>query len=358
MSAWAQLSSLIKRPAVWLGGIIIAAAGTYVTSLLTPVGTFVSEKTAEISCRYHQKPIANGSQFTILVSPLGHDPDRSHTERVMRAFLGEKGFLVVPICKSLNFDFSADLQTATDAALQRASDLIKANHADLLLFGDVRERDKAVTIYAMNEHGGCDLRPKSTIIEHGDLPDDFSAKEKEELIAVSLEEIVSGCVNQLSIDWSLFAIRATKIEHFLETFPLSDDNYVQISRLYINAMRLLYSHDLVETWFTNGKNFAKKIIEELGSDNSSQIWIEYGRLLNEKFAKIHVKDDQDAAFTAFDLAINLNAKDAFAHVIRGHAYFEKGDYDSAIADYDKAISSDPKLAAAYNNRAAVYSKKG
>jgi hypothetical protein len=97
----------------------------------------------------------------------------------MHAFLGERGFLVVPICESLNFDFSADLQTATDNALQRARDLIKAKHADLLLFGDVRERDKAVTIYAMNEHGGCDLRPKPTLIEHGDLPDAFNTEEKE-----------------------------------------------------------------------------------------------------------------------------------------------------------------------------------
>jgi len=51
----------------------------------------------------------------------------------MRAFLGEKGFLVVPICESLNFDFSTDLQTATDDVLQRAREVIKARHADLLL---------------------------------------------------------------------------------------------------------------------------------------------------------------------------------------------------------------------------------
>jgi hypothetical protein len=106
MSAWTQLYSLgrsiIKRPIVWLGGILVAATGTYVTNSLTAVETFMSDKAAELSCRYRQKPIANESQFTILVSPLAHDPDRSHTERVMRAFLGEKGFLVVPICESLN----------------------------------------------------------------------------------------------------------------------------------------------------------------------------------------------------------------------------------------------------------------
>jgi hypothetical protein len=243
MSAGASLSSLIKRPVVWLGGILVAAAGTYATTnLLTPVQTFLSEKTAEKACQYRQKPISNESQFIILVSPLAHDPDRSHTERVMRAFLGEKGFLVVPICESLNFDYSTELQTTTDNALQRARDLIKTRHADLLLFGDVRERDKAVMICAMNEHGGCVLRPKPTLIEHGDLPDDFNAKEKENLIAVSLQEIQSACRNQSSINWDLFAKRMIKMENILNVLPLYQDKYSTIAIHYIDAMRFLYAN--------------------------------------------------------------------------------------------------------------------
>jgi hypothetical protein len=111
MSAWAHLYSLasswIKRPAVWLGGILAAAIGTFVTTtLLTPVQTFLSKKTAEKACEYRQKPIANDSQFTILVSPLKYDQDGSHTEKVKSAFHGEKGFLVVPICESVAFDYS------------------------------------------------------------------------------------------------------------------------------------------------------------------------------------------------------------------------------------------------------------
>jgi hypothetical protein len=78
MSAWTQLynfgSVIIKRPSAWLLGILgagaTAAATGYVTDSFNPVETFFSEKVAELSCRYRQKPIANESQFTILVSPL------------------------------------------------------------------------------------------------------------------------------------------------------------------------------------------------------------------------------------------------------------------------------------------------
>src|ERR1700730_8847096 len=62
MSSWANLynlaSSWVKRPAVWLGGFLAAAAGTYVTTnLMPPVQTFLSEKTAEKACQYRQKPV-------------------------------------------------------------------------------------------------------------------------------------------------------------------------------------------------------------------------------------------------------------------------------------------------------------
>lgn len=99
------LSAIVKRPSAWLLGVVGTVAGACVTDSLTPVKTFLFDKAAELSCQYRHKPISEESQFTILVSPLAHDPDESHTERVMRAFLGEEGFCVIPICESLNFIF-------------------------------------------------------------------------------------------------------------------------------------------------------------------------------------------------------------------------------------------------------------
>jgi hypothetical protein len=257
MSAWTQLYSLarsiIKRPVAWLGGIVVAglAAATTdnVKDFFKSAEISISEKVGDLSCRYRQKPIASESQFTILVSPLKYDPDGSHTEKVKSAFHGEKGFLVVPICESVAFDYSRDMQTTEDETLQAAKDLIKTRHADLLLFGEVRERDKAVKIWAVNESGGCDRHPKPTIIEHGDLPDDFNAEEKENLIAVSLQEIQSACRNQSSINWELFAKRMIKMENILNDFTLYKDKYSNIYIHYKNAMRFLYSNGQGDVWF-------------------------------------------------------------------------------------------------------------
>lgn len=47
-----------------------------------------------------------------------------------------------------------------------------------------------------------------------------------------------------------------------------------------------------------------------------------------------------------------------AYFNRGTAYYEKGDYDRAIADYDSAIFLDPGDADAYLNRGIAYSQKG
>ena len=118
----------------------------------------------------------------------------------MQALLSEEGFLVVPICESLNFDLLTDTQSDRADTLQRAKSLIHENQADLLLFGEVSEQGKAVLIYAVNEHGGCDLHPKPTEIKQGVLGSDFTAEEKEKLIEVSLKEIAAGCLNQASID--------------------------------------------------------------------------------------------------------------------------------------------------------------
>jgi tetratricopeptide (TPR) repeat protein len=42
---------------------------------------------------------------------------------------------------------------------------------------------------------------------------------------------------------------------------------------------------------------------------------------------------------------------------RGNVYFEKGDYDHAIADYSEAIRLDPNVAIYYSNRGMAYSNK-
>jgi hypothetical protein len=140
-------------------------------------------------------------------------------------------------------------------------DFIKARHADLLLFGEFSDQDKAVIIYAVNEHGGCDFRPKSTKLDYGVDQEDFTAKEKEKLIEVSLQEIQSACLNQSSIDWPLFAKRMAKMDMFLKHYDFSQPKTLYFAGRYIDAMRLLYQNGQGEIWFSKGEEFAKGIID-------------------------------------------------------------------------------------------------
>ncbi len=48
---------------------------------------------------------------------------------------------------------------------------------------------------------------------------------------------------------------------------------------------------------------------------------------------------------------------AIAFSNRGNAYFNKGEYDRAIAECDQAIRLDPNVAVAFGNRGAAYSAK-
>jgi hypothetical protein len=122
-------------------------------------------------------------------------------------------------------------------------------------------------IFAMNEHGGIDLHPKPTEIKQGVLGSDFTAAEKEKLIAVSLQEIQSALLGQSSIDWPLFAKRMGKMETFLKYFDLSQVNTLKFAGLYIEGTYLLYQNGQGDIWFSNGENFAKRIIDRYQGSN-------------------------------------------------------------------------------------------
>ena len=68
--------------------------------------------------------------------------------------------------------------------------------------------------------------------------------------------------------------------------------------------------------------------------------------------------EYDRAIAAYNEAIRLDPKSAFAYVSRGDAYADKGDNDRAIADFNEAIRLDPKSALAFRSRGVAYADKG
>jgi tetratricopeptide (TPR) repeat protein len=73
--------------------------------------------------------------------------------------------------------------------------------------------------------------------------------------------------------------------------------------------------------------------------------------------EFYEKDDYDNAIADFSAAIRLDPEVAVLHNSRGMAYHFKNEYDKAIADYTAAIRLDPKFANCYYNRGCAYSVK-
>ena len=74
------------------------------------------------------------------------------------------------------------------------------------------------------------------------------------------------------------------------------------------------------------------------------------------------KAEGDAAISACTAAIDSGKHEgtdlATAYIIRGNAYFHKGDHRGATQDYDEAIRHNPKNAVAFYNRGNVYNRVG
>jgi tetratricopeptide (TPR) repeat protein len=70
------------------------------------------------------------------------------------------------------------------------------------------------------------------------------------------------------------------------------------------------------------------------------------------------KEDYDRAIADYSKAIGIKPDDEDAYFWRGLAYYAKGDYDRVIADSSKAIGIEPDGASAYNIRGLAYYDKG
>jgi tetratricopeptide (TPR) repeat protein len=358
-SLFDRLKAWAKQPAAWLLGIAVAFAGTLVTSGLGQLGKVVSDQVEAFACDLRADPKPDESQFLVLISPLAHDPDRSHTNAVLRAYINEKAIVASPMCNTIAFDYSQDSRNVASGALKQAQSIIKAKHADLLLFGEVKERDNAISLYAVNETGGCDLKPKPIVLQYGDIPGNFNAKSKLDLLAASIAEIQHVCRNQWQVDWSAFGKRVTKLKKIVDDFPAQSAGYVDVATAYIDASRLLYEHDKADRWFKEADTFTRRLLDQpkLDVQGASQIVDSYGDLLFAKFQTTKSQGDLQSTLRAFERSIALDPANGDPRNSLGYLYQQLGDLEKALHYYDEAVRLVPKNAVFLVNRAGLRKAK-
>jgi tetratricopeptide (TPR) repeat protein len=70
------------------------------------------------------------------------------------------------------------------------------------------------------------------------------------------------------------------------------------------------------------------------------------------------KRDYDRAIADYSEAIKIDPKDATSYDSRGLAWHSKGNYDRAIADYGEALRIEPRYTRVYGDRGFAYAKMG
>ncbi len=90
------------------------------------------------------------------------------------------------------------------------------------------------------------------------------------------------------------------------------------------------------------------------TENTPDDWEQQARTLRDQ----QKWDDVISLSSSVIPTLKTGAEKAVAYLMRGYAYNEKGEYDSAITDFSKTIELKPDYVAAYHNRGCAYNEKG
>jgi tetratricopeptide (TPR) repeat protein len=310
------------------------------------------------------------------------------------------------LCDTLRFDYrpGEEIKQAEEATIKRGQDLIVQHKADLVIFGEVLQTNNSLRVFAINEHGGCDTRPKPMILRDGVVPDEFDQATRMRVIGVTLREIASACDSEEYVDWDLFEKRIQKMGPFIERSAagLSPEQYAEAAASYVEAMMLLYRNDRGDHWYPKALEFNQEQLKKLPADagpyrrflllNAQALLLDakgsrtgdpadvqagraaYDQAVAEadrdpqpraKYAEAYFSrycacqgDDVDRVLAVYDRAIKLRPDYSWGYERRGDAFAHKGDLARAIEEYTTAIRFDPRNRSAFVSRGIIYANNG
>lgn len=187
-------STYPKRAWKWLGGIALATLAAVITSGLTGLKTYIPSL-ENVRCLYETSAskIESSDKLVLLISRLSNDPDGNETRTLVSYFRGQKGFEVVPLCTSLAIRPNGAQSAAEKSAIMAGRRMLQDKRGDLLIWGEVNKKTRALTLWFINESGECDVSPRAyRFAESADKA--FVSKFGEQLIGDAVQTSSATCV--------------------------------------------------------------------------------------------------------------------------------------------------------------------
>ena len=363
-AAW--ILQRLRRPATWVYvtvGLALSGAAAHFLQSEISAGF---EKAADLSasfvedwrCQHRKAPKLSDDKFTILVSRLQGDSNRTQTEEIIAALVGRGGVQLLPVCQSLRIDAEGEYVTALIATIEQGQGILKEWHADLILFGKVSAIDGSVRIWAVNEHGGCDNSLQPVVLKRGAQPGTFESGTKAKLYGAVLKEIAAACRHKDDMNWDVFKKQMRKLTALVSEsiLELPEDEQMELSISYYNGLNLLYNHDGDVAWFKDAAAFTDLLFHSKATDSVKRTALfSIGRALASKGNKTNDNEALTKSIEVFERTLTLipASNPAFrAEVLttRARVYSRKGDDGLAIQDLDEAIRLRPQSPDALNSR--------
>jgi tetratricopeptide (TPR) repeat protein len=350
----------LRKPATWVyvtvGLALSGAAALFLQSLFSAgfnkAADLSSSFVEEWTCQHRKASIKlRDDKFTILVSRLQGDSNRTQTEEIFTALVGRGGVQLLQVCQSLQIDAGGEYVTGLITAIEHGQDILKEWHADLILFGKV-STDGSLHIWAVNEHGGCDNSLQPVVLKHGALPGEFESGTRAKLYGAVLKEIAAACRHRDDMNWDLFKKQMRKLTALVlgSTLELREEEQMELSTSYYNGLNLLYYHDGDVAWFEAASSFTHLLLNSKPTDPVKQnVLFFFGRALFAKGDKTNDNDAFTEGIKVFEhmlplIPASMPERRAEALVMRASGHRRLGDDGLAIQDFDEAIRLIPASA--------------